>query len=111
MSLIDCKTDITNTTISKLINGEDEALSAYILRDHDFLDRTEVLPTSNTYEALTGDLIKGNSFTMSNTKLNSFNLTGSLVYPYPGSSFSFTNITYINAESEALIATTAVNEV
>lgn len=81
------------------------------MRDHEFLDENEVLPRADIYDPLEGDLIKANSFTMSNTKLNSFNLTGTLVYPYPGSSFSFTNITYVNAESESLIATTAVNQV
>lgn len=102
---------MSDINISKLINGANEAITAYTLANHDYLDETEILPFPNSYEALEGDLIRGNSFTLANSKLSAFNLTGAIVYPYPGSSFTFRNLAYVNAESEALIATTEVNEV
>ena len=43
LSLIDCKTEIEDLKIAKLIKGRNQTLFDYTLKDHNYLDSAEIL--------------------------------------------------------------------
>lgn len=81
LSLIKCKTTIEDLKIAKLIGGRNQTLFDYTLREHDYLDNSEILSDNDYLTLLEGRLIYGSSFNLTNAYLTSFNISEAIIHP------------------------------